>query len=82
MSVSHALADIHQDDVSIAISPQTISGRLKGAVESFLDENPNFKSITTMSSENALDEVSQFAEGTIPTGPGERRLLLTLDFGS
>jgi hypothetical protein len=67
MSVSYALADIHQDDVSIAISQQTISGRLKCAVEIFLDESPNFKIITTMSSNDALAEVSQFANGTIPT---------------
>ena len=66
MSVSHTLADIHQDGISIAISPQTISEPLKDAVDSFIKAHPRFKTSTTMSLENAPAEISQFADGNIP----------------
>lgn len=66
MSVSYTLADIHQDDISIAISPQAISDGLKGAVDSFLCANPNFKISKTVSLNDASTEISKFAKGTIP----------------
>lgn len=67
MNMGDTLADIHQDDISIAISKRTISDALKGAVARFIRANPRFKTSTVMSLDNAPAEISKFAKGSIPT---------------